>query len=70
MQYQMARDASNNGNFNIRTRSDDGEDPMEEDMVPTGRTLRRRKEKVAKHMRGGLMKKKRKISERGSSRLL
>ncbi|KAF3533030.1 hypothetical protein DY000_02040916 [Brassica cretica] len=30
----------------VRTPSDDGEDPMEEDRVPTGRNLRRRKEKV------------------------
>ena len=37
----------------IRTPSDDGEDPMEEDRVPTGRTLRRRKEKVAKHLKRG-----------------
>ncbi|KAF3541984.1 hypothetical protein F2Q69_00022472 [Brassica cretica] len=36
------------------TPSDDGEeDPTEEDMVPTGRTLRRRKEKVAKHLKRG-----------------
>ncbi|KAF3568511.1 hypothetical protein DY000_02014407 [Brassica cretica] len=35
----------------VRTPSDDGEDPMEEDRVPTGRTLRRRKEKVAKHLK-------------------
>ncbi|KAF3604459.1 hypothetical protein F2Q69_00035713 [Brassica cretica] len=37
----------------VRTPSDDGEDPMEEDRVPTGRTLRRRKEKVAKHLKRG-----------------
>ncbi|KAF2602027.1 hypothetical protein F2Q70_00025873 [Brassica cretica] len=37
----------------VRTPSDDGEDPMEEDMVPTGRTLRRRKEKAAKHLKRG-----------------
>ncbi|KAF3603922.1 hypothetical protein F2Q69_00036383 [Brassica cretica] len=30
----------------VRTPSDDGEDPMEEDRVPTGRNLRRRKEKM------------------------
>ncbi|KAF2572110.1 hypothetical protein F2Q70_00002889 [Brassica cretica] len=30
----------------VRTPSDDGDDPMEEDRVSTGRTLRRRKEKV------------------------
>ena len=37
----------------VRTPSDDGEDPMEEDRVPTGRNLRRRKEKVAKHLKRG-----------------
>ncbi|KAF3511894.1 hypothetical protein F2Q69_00006971 [Brassica cretica] len=37
----------------VRTPSDDGEDPMEEDRVPTGRTLRRRKEKVVKHLKRG-----------------
>ena len=37
----------------IRTPSDDGDDPMEEDRVSTGRTLRRRKEKVAKHLKRG-----------------
>ena len=35
----------------VRTPSDDGEDPMEEDRIPTGRTLRRRKEKMAKHLK-------------------
>ncbi|KAF2563716.1 hypothetical protein F2Q70_00017211 [Brassica cretica] len=39
----------------VRTPSDDGEDPMEEDRVPTGRTLRRRKEKVAKHLKRGIV---------------
>ncbi|KAF3494781.1 hypothetical protein DY000_02053906 [Brassica cretica] len=37
----------------VRTPSDDGGDPMEDDRVPTGRTLRRRKEKVAKHLKRG-----------------
>ncbi|KAF2538035.1 hypothetical protein F2Q68_00021133 [Brassica cretica] len=37
----------------IRTSSDDGDDPMQEDRVSTGRTLRRRKEKVAKHLKRG-----------------
>ncbi|KAF3489942.1 hypothetical protein F2Q69_00052886 [Brassica cretica] len=37
----------------VRTPLDDGKDPMEEDRVPTGRTLRRRKEKVAKHLKRG-----------------
>ncbi|KAF3493150.1 hypothetical protein DY000_02052532 [Brassica cretica] len=35
----------------VRTPSDDGDDPMEEDRVSTGRTLRRRKENVAKHLK-------------------
>ena len=37
----------------VRTPSDDREDPMEEDRVPTRRTLRRRKEKVTKHLKRG-----------------
>ncbi|KAF3536773.1 hypothetical protein F2Q69_00024324 [Brassica cretica] len=37
----------------VRTPSDDGDDPMEEDMVSTGRTLRRRKKKVVKHLKRG-----------------
>ncbi|KAF3557425.1 hypothetical protein F2Q69_00012995 [Brassica cretica] len=35
----------------VRTPSDDGEDPMEEYRIPTGRTLRIKKEKVAKHLK-------------------
>ncbi|KAF2613278.1 hypothetical protein F2Q70_00011604 [Brassica cretica] len=35
----------------VRTPSNDGADPMEVDKVPTGRTLRRRKEKVVKHLK-------------------
>ncbi|KAF2574164.1 hypothetical protein F2Q70_00004272 [Brassica cretica] len=37
----------------VRTPSDDGDDPMEGDRVSTGRTLRRRKEKVTKHLKRG-----------------
>ncbi|KAF3577418.1 hypothetical protein DY000_02031353 [Brassica cretica] len=37
----------------VRTPSDDGIDSMEIDRVPTGRTLRKRKEKVAKHLKRG-----------------
>ena len=37
----------------VMTPLDDGEDHMEDDRVPTGRTLRRRKDKVAKHMKRG-----------------
>ncbi|KAF2562194.1 hypothetical protein F2Q70_00015869 [Brassica cretica] len=37
----------------VRTPSDDGDDPMEEDRVSTGRTQWRRKEKVAKHLKRG-----------------
>ncbi|KAF2603646.1 hypothetical protein F2Q70_00026126 [Brassica cretica] len=54
----------------VRTPSVDGDDPMEEDRVSTGRTLRRRKEKVARHLKSGLMKRKRKISKRESSEFL
>ncbi|KAF2576729.1 hypothetical protein F2Q70_00002779 [Brassica cretica] len=35
----------------VRTPLDDGYNPMEEDRVSTGRTLSRRKEKVAKHLK-------------------
>ncbi|KAF3568063.1 hypothetical protein DY000_02015917 [Brassica cretica] len=44
---------SENSPETARTPSDDGEDPMEEDRVPTRRTLRRRKKKVAKHLKRG-----------------
>ncbi|KAF3568008.1 hypothetical protein DY000_02014550 [Brassica cretica] len=44
----------------VRTPSDDGDDPMEEDRVSTGRTLRRRKEKVAKHLKRGANEKEKK----------
>ncbi|KAF3487751.1 hypothetical protein F2Q69_00053580 [Brassica cretica] len=55
----------------VRTPSDDGADPMEVDSIPTGRTLRKRKEKVAKHLkRGGLTRRKRKVSEKESSGFL
>ena len=54
----------------VRTPLDDGADPMEVDKVPTGRTLRRRKEKVAKHLKRGLMKRKKKVSEKESSGFL
>ncbi|KAF3576247.1 hypothetical protein DY000_02031191 [Brassica cretica] len=37
----------------VRTPSEDETDSMEVDRVPTGRTLRRRKEKVAKHLKRG-----------------
>ncbi|KAF3563317.1 hypothetical protein DY000_02015950 [Brassica cretica] len=37
----------------VRTPSVDGDDPMEEDRVSTGRTLRRRKEKQARHLKRG-----------------
>ncbi|KAF2571726.1 hypothetical protein F2Q70_00002184 [Brassica cretica] len=39
----------------VRTPSDDGEDPVEEDMVPSGRILRRRKEKVNETNRSTLV---------------
>ena len=37
----------------VRTPPEDETDSMEVDRVPTGRTLRRRKEKVAKHLKMG-----------------
>ncbi|KAF3499715.1 hypothetical protein F2Q69_00042971, partial [Brassica cretica] len=37
----------------VRTPSVDGDDPMEEDRVSTGRTLRRRMKKVARHLKRG-----------------
>ena len=43
----------------IRTPSDDAADPMEVDRVPMGRTLRKRKEKVAKHLKRGANEKER-----------
>ncbi|KAF2531152.1 hypothetical protein F2Q70_00029705 [Brassica cretica] len=45
----------------VRTPSDDGDDPMEEDRVSTGRTLRRRKEKVAKHLKRGANEKEKEL---------
>ena len=44
---------SKNSLETVRTPSDDGVDPMEVDRVPMGRNLRRRKEKVAKHLKRG-----------------
>ncbi|KAF3486839.1 hypothetical protein F2Q69_00052482 [Brassica cretica] len=44
----------------VRTPSDDGEDSMEEDRVSTGRTLRGKKEKVAKHLKRGANDKEKK----------
>ncbi|KAF3538255.1 hypothetical protein F2Q69_00021714 [Brassica cretica] len=43
----------------IRTPSNDAADPMEVDKVPMGRTLRKRKEKVAKHLKRGANEKER-----------
>ncbi|KAF2551474.1 hypothetical protein F2Q68_00033965 [Brassica cretica] len=54
----------------IRTPSDDAADPMEIDRVPMGRTLRKIKEKVAKHLKRRLMKRKGKVSKRESSGFL
>ena len=51
----------------VRIPSDDGEDSMEVDRVPMGRTLRKRKEKVEKHLKRGPMIRKRKVSEKESS---
>ncbi|WZZ71826.1 hypothetical protein YC2023_083196 [Brassica napus] len=43
----------------IRTPSDDAADPLEIDRVPMGRTLRKRNEKVAKHLKRGANEKER-----------
>ncbi|KAF3598910.1 hypothetical protein F2Q69_00035167 [Brassica cretica] len=52
----------------IKTPSDDAADPMEVDRVPMGRTLRKRKEKVAKHLKRGTNEKE--VSKRESSGFL
>ncbi|KAF3579706.1 hypothetical protein DY000_02030726 [Brassica cretica] len=54
----------------VRIPSDDGEDSMEVDRVPMGRTLRKRKEKVEMHLKRGPMIRKRKVSEKRSSGFL
>ncbi|KAF2532229.1 hypothetical protein F2Q70_00029408 [Brassica cretica] len=41
----------------VRTPSDDGVDPMEVDRIPMGRNLRKRKEKVEKHLKRGVNEK-------------
>ena len=43
----------------VRTPSDDGEESMEIDRVPLGKTLRKRKGKVEKHLRRGANDKER-----------
>ncbi|KAL0678293.1 hypothetical protein Bca4012_006274 [Brassica carinata] len=50
---------SNNPPETIRIPSDDAADPMEVDRVPMGRTMRKRKEKVAKHLKRGANEKER-----------
>ncbi|KAF3554566.1 hypothetical protein F2Q69_00013603 [Brassica cretica] len=63
--------SSDNPPETIRILSDDGEDSMDVDRVPMGRTLRKRKEKVEKHLkRGGPMIRKMKVSEKESSGFL
>ncbi|KAF3560626.1 hypothetical protein DY000_02016009 [Brassica cretica] len=44
---------SDNPPETVRIPSDDAADLMEVDRVPMGRTLRKRKEKVAKHLKRG-----------------
>ncbi|KAF3529512.1 hypothetical protein DY000_02040403 [Brassica cretica] len=44
---------SDNPPETVRIPSDDGEDSMDVDRVPMGRTLRKRKEKVEKHLKKG-----------------
>ncbi|KAF3544701.1 hypothetical protein DY000_02007464 [Brassica cretica] len=53
----------------VRTPSDDGDDPMEEDRVSTGRTLRRRKEKVAKYLKRGANEKEKENFQKGIFRI-
>ncbi|KAL0661942.1 hypothetical protein Bca4012_098779 [Brassica carinata] len=50
---------SDNPPETIRILSDDAADPMEVDRVPMGRTLRKRKEKVPKHLKRGANEKER-----------
>ncbi|KAF2594748.1 hypothetical protein F2Q70_00043119 [Brassica cretica] len=50
---------SDNPPETIRILSDDAADPMEVDRVPMGRTLRKRKEKVSKHLKRGANEKER-----------
>ncbi|KAF3537746.1 hypothetical protein F2Q69_00023535 [Brassica cretica] len=47
----------------VRTPSDDGVNPMEVDRIPTGRTLRRRKKKVAKHLKREANEKEKEIKK-------
>ncbi|KAF2613332.1 hypothetical protein F2Q70_00012077 [Brassica cretica] len=47
----------------IKTPSEDETDSMEVDRVPTGRTLKRRKEKVVKHLKRGANEKETKIKK-------
>ncbi|KAF2548636.1 hypothetical protein F2Q70_00020335 [Brassica cretica] len=61
---------SDNPPESIRTPSDDAADPMEIDRVPMGRTLRKRKEKMVKHLKRGANEKERKGSKRESSGFL
>ncbi|KAF3610782.1 hypothetical protein DY000_02048235 [Brassica cretica] len=50
----------------VKTPSEDETDSMEVDRVPTGRTLRRRKEKVAKHLKRGANEKEKETSHCGA----
>ncbi|KAF2608958.1 hypothetical protein F2Q68_00045363 [Brassica cretica] len=55
---------SDNPPETIRTLSDEAADPMEVDRVPMGRTLRKRKEKVAKLLKRGANEKEREIFQK------
>ncbi|KAG2282688.1 hypothetical protein Bca52824_053908 [Brassica carinata] len=50
---------SDNPPETIRIPSDDAAGPMEVDMVPMGKNLRKRKEKVVKHLKRGANEKER-----------
>ena len=54
----------------VRIPSDDGEDSMEVDRVLMGRTLRKKKEKVEKHLKRRANDKEKEIFEKESSGFL
>ncbi|KAF2588401.1 hypothetical protein F2Q70_00038565 [Brassica cretica] len=61
---------SDNPPETIRIPSDDATDPMEVDTVSMGRTLRKRKEKVSKHLKRGANEKERESFQKSVFRIL
>ncbi|KAF3489332.1 hypothetical protein F2Q69_00053477 [Brassica cretica] len=61
--------ASENPPEAVRRLSDDGIDSMEVDRVPTVRILRKRKEKVAKHLKRGANEKEKESFRKRVSRI-